>query len=294
MNTTEKVLWIIKTVLYMSLFMFLMYILPWYGKFFMIMWFGGLFFQSAFFHRYAAHPDYAMSVIKEKIAYIGAFLFQGSSYLSAYAYALMHRIHHAYTDTEKDPHSPNYDANALAMMKRTAVIYNRIFEKNEYMGAQLPTSLRKNVPVWHSFDKFAHTWAVRLSWVAVYAIVYTLLAVKVDHVAPWEWAVITVLMLITCVLGPFHGLIVNWYGHTFGYRNFNTRDLSRNIGKWILTIPMNFLMMGEDLHNNHHAQQYSPNFAKKWWEYDFIYTLLWTLDRMRIIKLKMVNSNNAL
>jgi len=287
MNTKQKLLWIIKTLVYVSAWIGLFYIIPWYGRFFMIMWFGGLFFQSAFFHRYAAHPDYSMSVIKEKVAYVGAFLFQGSSYLSAYAYALMHRIHHAFTDTEKDPHSPNYDANGLDMMRRTAKIYNRIFKKGEYMGEAIPEKFKKNVPVWHSFDKLAHTWVVRLAWVAGYAIVYLVLALKVDHAARWEWWIIVPLMLITCILGPFHGMIVNWYGHTFGYRNFATKDLSRNIGKWILSIPMNFIMMGEDLHNNHHAYQYSPNFAKKWWEYDFIYTLLWTLDRIRIIKLKM-------
>jgi stearoyl-CoA desaturase (delta-9 desaturase) len=57
------------------------------------------------------------------------FVFQGSSYLSPRAYAIMHRMHHAYADTELDPHSPKYDANLFAMMWRTRNTYLRLFQR---------------------------------------------------------------------------------------------------------------------------------------------------------------------
>ena len=87
--------------------------------FVLVLWYGGLFFQSFFLHRYAAHQVFTMSKTMERITFILTWVFQGSSYLSAYGYGIMHRMHHAYTDTEKDPHSPSHDANLFAMMWKT-------------------------------------------------------------------------------------------------------------------------------------------------------------------------------
>jgi stearoyl-CoA desaturase (delta-9 desaturase) len=47
---------------------------------------------------------FTMSKAWEKFFYILSWIFQGSSYLSPRAYGIMHRMHHAYADTEKDPH----------------------------------------------------------------------------------------------------------------------------------------------------------------------------------------------
>src|SRR5688500_5776147 len=71
-----------------------------------IHWYSSLFFQSVFHHRYAAHAMFTMTKGWEKAFYIGCYLTQGSSYISAYAYGIMHRLHHAHTDTIEDPHSP--------------------------------------------------------------------------------------------------------------------------------------------------------------------------------------------
>jgi stearoyl-CoA desaturase (delta-9 desaturase) len=42
-----------------------------------------------------------MSKFWERFFYLFAYITQGSSYLSPRAYAILHRMHHAYTDTEK-------------------------------------------------------------------------------------------------------------------------------------------------------------------------------------------------
>src|ERR1700743_792033 len=91
--------------------------------FFFGIWYTSLFFQTFFHHRYASHAAFKMSRGWEKVFYIGSFIFQGSSYLSPRAYALMHRMHHAYTDTDKDPHSPSYSKNLMDMMWKTYVVY---------------------------------------------------------------------------------------------------------------------------------------------------------------------------
>src|ERR1700755_2365604 len=90
-------------------------------------WYGSLFFQSVFHHRYAAHGMFTMSKGWERVFFIGCFLTQGSSYISAYAYGIMHRLHHAHTDTEEDPHSPHNSQNLFTMMWELRNSYREIY-----------------------------------------------------------------------------------------------------------------------------------------------------------------------
>jgi len=192
----------------------------------------------------------------EKIFYILSFIFQGSSYLSPRAYGIMHRMHHAFADTEKDPHSPVYDKNFIAMMLRTKKIYNQI-----YTG-KFPVEERflGNLPTWDSFDRFADLWIMRIMWVVVYCLVYYMLGASL-------WMYLT-LLPIQIIMGPFHGVIINWYAHRYGSVNFNLSDTSKNL------FPVDFLMLGEGYHNNHHKRPMSPNFGYKWYELDPIYPII--------------------
>ena len=75
--------------------------------FFLAHWYLSLFAQTFFLHRYAAHQMFTMNKFWEKVFYFLTWVFQGSSFLSPKAYGIMHRLHHAYADTENDPHSPS-------------------------------------------------------------------------------------------------------------------------------------------------------------------------------------------
>lgn len=97
------------------------------------------FFQSVFHHRYAAHNLFTMSRFWEKVFYFGCFITQGSSYISAYTYGLMHRLHHAHTDKPEDPHSPHNDPNPFVMMWTTR---NNYF--NLYIGERSLSRICKN------------------------------------------------------------------------------------------------------------------------------------------------------
>ena len=132
--------------------------------FMLILWYGGLFFQTFFLHRYAAHQMYTMSKPAEKVVFVLTWIFQGANYLSAYGYGIMHRMHHAYADTEKDPHSPKFDKSLLAMMWRTK---NKYQEINKQL-VQVDEKFTKNVPQWLWFDKMASSRISRLAWAAVY------------------------------------------------------------------------------------------------------------------------------
>ena len=128
--------------------------------FFIIHWYFSLFFQTFFDHRYAAHRMFTMSKGWEKVFYVLAFIFQGSSYLSPYAYGVMHRMHHAFADTEKDPHSPQYDDNLFKMMWRSRLVFNDIY----YHRATIEPRFLKDLPEWISFDRFASSRPVRIAW----------------------------------------------------------------------------------------------------------------------------------
>ena len=86
--------------------------------------------QTFFQHRYGAHGAFTMSKGWERFFFIFTWLTEGSSYLSPRTYAIMHRMHHAYADTDKDPHSPLHYKNVFAMMWATKTIYTNIFDNN--------------------------------------------------------------------------------------------------------------------------------------------------------------------
>lgn len=223
--------------------------------FFILSWYLSLFMQSAFMHRYAAHKMFTMGPKTEKVCFVLSWLFQGPHYLSAHTYGILHRMHHAHTDTAEDPHSPSYDRSMLAMMWRTAVIYSSIFSKKTKVAPQYT----KDLPTWDAFDRFASSWMTRLTFGALYVAFYVWVSPPL-----WMYALLPIQML----LGPIHGAIINWCAHKWGYRNFNTNDTSKNF------LPFDLLMIGESYHNNHHANQRSANFGVRFFEIDPSYQVL--------------------
>tara|TARA_B100000768_G_scaffold66485_1_gene63926 strand:- start:6382 stop:7155 length:774 start_codon:yes stop_codon:yes gene_type:complete len=235
--------------------------------FVLVLWYGGLFFQSFFLHRYAAHQVFTMSKTMERITFILTWVFQGSSYLSAYGYGIMHRMHHAYTDTEKDPHSPSHDANLFAMMWKTKTIYQDI----NLQRIAIDQRFMKNVPQWKSFDQFASSRFSRLLWIAVYITFFIVFVTSL-----WQWLLLPVILL----MAPIHGVIINWFGHIYGYVNYTMKNTSKNL------FPFDFLMMGEGYHNNHHKNASSANFGVKWHEVDITYLIIRLLNTVGCIQLK--------
>lgn len=294
-KSAQQLLFWIKTVLFAIIWFVLWILLPLYGKVFMIVWYGSLFFQSAFHHRYAAHRQYNMSPIMEKNFYFATWIFQGSSYLSPVAYAVMHRLHHAGTDTELDPHSPSFQKTLWEMMWRTRTIYNEIFHYRTFLGEAIEAKYFRQLPIWTWFDYVANHNLSRLFWIVFYACLYYWLGLYANTYG-WEWIVIGLLWLMTIGIAPIHGAIINWWGHIYGYHTHDLKDTSSNIsvGKthrahWYqipFAMVMNFLMMGEDSHNNHHGDQNAINFAVNWWEYDIVYTMLLVLNASKLIQIK--------
>lgn len=234
--------------------------------FFAAVWYTSLFAQTFFHHRYASHGAFKMSRGWERFFFVFTYITQGSHYMSPRAYAIMHRLHHAHTDTELDPHSPNFSSNIFSMMLRTRNIYKGIFKGT----IPVDEKYSKNLPEWTRFDKWANPTPSRLLWAVAYTAFFVCFATS-----PWQYLLLPVVL----GMGAFHGAIINWFAHKFGYRNFILKNTSENL------LSIDILMLGESYHNNHHKHPSAINFGVKWHELDPVYPVILLFARLGIIQL---------
>jgi stearoyl-CoA desaturase (delta-9 desaturase) len=129
----------------------------------------------------------------------------------------------------------------------------------------------EGVPKWDAFDKIARSWPSRVFWGAFYVAFYLQFAT-----AWYMW----LLLPLQFLMSPIHGAIINWFAHKYGYRNFPVGDTSRNF------LPVDFLMMGESYHNNHHKFGSRANFGGiRWHEIDPTFQVIRLLDKVGVIRL---------
>lgn len=234
--------------------------------FFVAHWYLSLFSQTFLHHRYASHAAFTMSKFWERFFYLFAYLTQGSSYLSPRVYAIMHRMHHAYTDTDKDPHSPKYDKNLFIMMWRARLMTSAIFN-NKFDTEQ---RFLKNLPDWPALDRIGHSIWSRLAWIAVYVLFYV-------QFAPSAWWYL--LLPIHILMMPVQGMIINWFAHKYGSVNFKMKNTSTNLFK------LDIFMMGEAYHNNHHKSPSNTNFGFRWHELDPTYAIIRLFSLLKIVRI---------
>jgi len=156
----------------------------------------------------------------------------------------IHRKHHAWTETEQDPHSPQVHGLKEIFWKGSeyyrAAVNPEILEK---YGKGTPDDWwERNVFTVHSY------WGIG-----------TMLTVDLllfGSVGIIVWAV-QMLWIPVLAAGVINGVC-----HAIGYRNFETPDASTNF------VPWGILIGGEELHNNHHTYPNSAKFSVKPWEFD--------------------------
>jgi stearoyl-CoA desaturase (delta-9 desaturase) len=101
-----------------------------------------------------------------------------------------------------------------------------------------------------------------------------LLAAALYLVGGWPYVIWGVFVRLVYV---YHiTWFVNSAAHTWGYRNFETEDGSRNLW-WV-----GLTAYGEGWHNNHHAYPRSARHGLKPWEFDITYLTIRLMQKLRL------------
>jgi stearoyl-CoA desaturase (delta-9 desaturase) len=173
----------------------------------------------------------------------------------------VHRKHHAFTDTEKDPHSPL--VHGFWKIQLGNVYYYIREARNRKTVARWAKDIRED-------------WLDR--WIfskgALGGIVGLILAMLILGPAWGIFVVLTHVVLYVFVLAPS----INGLGHWWGRRNFRGNSATNiRLLAW--------LTGGESLHNNHHAYPSSPKFSVLRSEVDPSWGVIKALTAVRLVTL---------
>lgn len=187
--------------------------------------------------------------------------------LDVKGWSCMHRLHHRYSDTPRDPHSPvhkGFFGIALAQLQ-------------SYKGV-LRGLIRREAPYTAIVEdlKFDVSWQNKRGlWYLPY-ILHLGIALGINWAAGGGW-LLGACYFFGMLSHPVQGWMVNSMGHALGYRNFKTQDNSRN------NTLVAWLVAGEGYQNNHHRYPSSVKFSIKWWELDWGYGLCVILRKLGMI-----------
>lgn len=218
----------------------------------------GVVLASLYMHRYMIHRQYNVSPRVESLMKIGYwFLFETVSK----EFITQHRKHHEFSDSVVDPHSPRFGYWSLLKcclvpgVFRSYKIELTPADYNRYGGSIKPSFI----------DKYP-----RLGVLLFLALT----------VAIFGWYGIIIWLVHLFVVNFLTITTITVFGHSIGYKNFQLNDLTTNL------IPIGILCVGEELHNNHHADSKKYNFAVKNNEFDLGYQYLRVMNKLNLIQFK--------
>ena len=192
------------------------------------------------------------------------------------AWACMHRMHHQYSDTPLDPHSPKH-LGIFGVMLGQLRSYERALVGLARGSAEYAETVR-------DLDFPVHWLNRKRAWYIPY-LVHAAVAVALAF-ALQSWLVGTAYWL-GIMSHPIQGWMVNSFAHRYGYENHSNGDQSRN------NTLVAWLVFGEGYQNNHHARPSSPKFSERWFEVDAGYALCRIAEKFGLLTLSPVPSAAA-
>jgi len=170
-----------------------------------------------------------------------------------------HLIHHTHSDTALDPHSPH---DGFTWAHVLWLIFRRDDDRAPLIASR---KIVEDYPYITFLDK--------ISWLPQLVLACLLFLWGYKHGgAHYGWSLVAWGVGVRTVFVYHLTWFVNSACHTFGYKNFTTKDNSRNAPWWMA--PIWLLSGGETFHNNHHAQPASASHGMKWWEFDMTYRII--------------------
>lgn len=215
---------------------------------------------TLFLHRGQAHKGIEFHPILSHFMRFWLWLTTG---MITKQWVAIHRKHHQSTDVEGDPHSP--------------VVYG--LKRVLFKGAWLYQDASKDTAMVESFGVGTPNDWIEKNLYTPHSRLGILLMLVIDLVlfGPWGFVIWGVQMIWI----PFWAAgVVNGIGHSWGYRNHETKDNSRNI------IPWGIIIGGEELHNNHHRRPADPRLSHRGWEVDIGWMWLTVFRLVRLAKLR--------
>jgi stearoyl-CoA desaturase (delta-9 desaturase) len=259
------------------------YLFSWWGVLFLFV--GNYFFTSmgigAGYHRLLTHKGFTCPKWFEyTLATLGVCSFQDSPA----RWVLVHRVHHQHSDHQPDPHTPRVSGFWSHM--GWLFVDNKELSTVSAYDRYVKDLMR---------DKY-YMWLQRgQKWILVYA-AHTLLFVAAGLLVGWLKGDVLRITAQFFFWGVIMRTIFTWHvtwainsaAHMWGYRNYETREDSRN--NWLFAILTN----GEGWHNNHHADPRSARHGHRWWEVDITYLTLAGLQKIGLIGNLAMPNHSAL
>lgn len=205
------------------------------------------------FHRLIAHRSFKTPKWLEYVlATLGSLTAEGSPL----DWVGLHRAHHQFSDTPGDPH----DANRGFWWSHMMWLAYESMPRDEIRKY---TSDLNGDRYYEFMQQF-------------FLLPQVLLAVLLYLWGGWSFLVWGVFLRLVLV---YHTTwLVNSATHKFGYRTFDSEDLSTNC--WWVAL----LAYGEGWHNNHHAYPYSARHGLQWWEVDATWMAVQVLSALGLAR----------
>ncbi|MGI8640408.1 MAG: acyl-CoA desaturase [Pyrinomonadaceae bacterium] len=218
-------------------------------------WIAGSWGIGMGYHRLLTHRGFkAPKFVEYFLTFCGTLGLQSG----AVNWVTTHRIHHAFTETDKDPHTPRdgtFWAHVGWIFQGTA--------QNQTEETQLryaPDLVKDKV----------HVFMSNYYWVTPIIAAVILYAIGGFPMVLWG-------IFLRQVIGWHSTWLVNSATHLWGSRRFETRDDSRNNG---LIAAVTF---GEGWHNNHHAHPRSAKHGLTWYEFDVNWLQIKFLEKLGLV-----------
>ena len=177
----------------------------------------------------------------------------------------VHRKHHAFCETEDDPHSPQIYGLKKVLLEG-AELY-----KEEAVNPETLSKFGRGTPD----DWLERNIYLRFPNAGIVTMVLTdLLLFGVPG--------IIIIAIQMAAMPVFAAGVINGVGHHSGYRNFECDDAATNI------VPWGLLIGGEELHNNHHAFPTSAKFSVRKWEFDIGWLYIRLFGALGLAKINRV------
>ena len=169
-----------------------------------------------------------------------------------------HRLHHRYSDTDQDPHSPKHGFSWAHVFW---LFYKEPEGRDPLMAAG---DLLKDKGIC-LIDKFF--WVPQVFLTIILCIVGIILGGTKEAITLVVWGIGVRTILVYHITW-----FVNSASHTWGYKNKKVSDNSRNL--WWVAL----FSGGEGWHSNHHAYPSCASHGRRWWEFDPVFITIWLLS----------------